>query len=172
MAPSPDNQSLMPEPEEHEISHSEAAEAQEDKSREIEVIKAAILRQSSYQGPIPNPKLLKEFDNVLPGCAERIVSMAEQQSTHRMFLERTVVVSDSRRANQGLWVGGFIALLFLIGSVFLIYNNHDWAGGTLGTASLASLVGVFIYGTERRRSERIEKNKQMQSANQAQEKED
>jgi uncharacterized membrane protein len=35
-------------------------------------------------GPIPAPEILKAYDIVLPGLAERIVSMAEAQSAHRM----------------------------------------------------------------------------------------
>jgi hypothetical protein len=35
--------------------------------------------------------------------------------------------------------------------------GHDWAGGTIATGSLASVVGVFIYGTKSRKQERERK---------------
>ena len=111
----------------------------------------------TFSGPIPNPALLKEYENILPGSAERIIRMAEQQAAHRQLLERTVIIGDSKRANRGLWVGGVIAFAFLVGAVFLIYNGHDWAGATLGTVDVASIVGVFIYGTISRKSERSQK---------------
>jgi len=33
--------------------------------------------QVAFTGPLPHPASLKEYDNVLPGLAERIVTMAE-----------------------------------------------------------------------------------------------
>ncbi|MDP3879270.1 MAG: DUF2335 domain-containing protein, partial [Dehalococcoidales bacterium] len=111
--------------------------------------------------PIPYPLILKEYENILPGSTERIFRMAENQANHRQILERTVIIGDSKRANLGLWVGGFIAFLFLAGAVFLIYNGHDWAGATLGTVDVASIVGVFIYGTISRKSERLQKAQRM-----------
>lgn len=128
------------------------------------LLREAHIEEHRYSGPIPNPALLKEFDNVLPGCAERIIRMAEEQATHRQLLERTVIIGDSRRANQGLWVGGAVAVLFLAGAVFLIYNGHDAAGATLGTMDLASVVGIFIYGTVSRRAERLKKAKVMSTS--------
>lgn len=124
------------------------------------------IQERRYSGPLPTPALLKEFDNVVPGCAERIIRMAEEQAKHRQLLERTVIIGDSKRANQGLWVGGTIAFLFLVGAVFLIYNGHDWAGGILASVDLVSIVGVFIYGTVSRRSERIQKAKTMNPSTQ------
>jgi uncharacterized membrane protein len=114
-----------------------------------------------YCGPLPSPDLLREFDSVVPGCAERIIKMAEDQSTHRQFLERTVVVGDSKRANHGLWVGGVIAALFLAGSVFLIHEGHEWPGVALGSVDLVGIIGAFVYGTRSRRAERTEKAETM-----------
>ena len=124
------------------------------------------IQERHISGPLPTPALLKEFDDVVPGCAERIIRMAEEQAKHRQLLEKTVIIGDSKRANQGLWVGGTIAFLFLAGAVFLIYNGHDWAGGVLASVDLVSIVGVFIYGTVSRRSERIQKAKTMNPSTQ------
>jgi len=43
----------------------------------------AQVTQETYQGPIPPPSLLQEYDAVVPGSAERILAMAERQSAHR-----------------------------------------------------------------------------------------
>jgi uncharacterized membrane protein len=124
------------------------------------------IEQQIYKGPLPSPSLLKEFDSVVPGCAERIIRMAEEQSNHRQFLEKTVIVGDSKRANHGLWVGGAIAVLFLVGAVFLIHEGHDWAGVALGSVDLVGIVGAFIYGTRSRKAERSEKAETMNRSQQ------
>lgn len=43
--------------------------------------------------------MLKQYDEVLPGAAERILKMAEEQSTHRKQLERKVIDGDDTESS-------------------------------------------------------------------------
>ena len=112
----------------------------------------------SFAGPIPPPSVLEGYEHVLPGAAERILVMAETQSRHRQELESIVVRGDISRARTGLISGLVLSLAFLCVAGLLIYSGHDWAGVTLGTADLAALVGVFVYGRISRKSERASKH--------------
>ena len=58
-------------------------------------------------------------------------------------------------------MGFFFALTFAAVGGWAIHEKHDWAGATISTVSLVSLVGVFIYGTVTRRNEREEKVRAM-----------
>ena len=71
------------------------------------------VRKVSYEhrGPLPAPQTLREYEQILPGVADRIVSQAERQSAHRMELERTVVTSEGRRS----WAGWASATLIGVG---------------------------------------------------------
>ena len=69
-------------------------------------------------------------------------------------IERTVVVSDARRAYFGLLAGFIISLLVIGGSIYLITTGHDWAGVVLIGINLSGLIGVFVYGSKARRDER------------------
>ena len=114
-------------------------------------------RLETFQGPLPKPSDLQQYENIIQGAAERIISMAEKQAEHRQFLEKTVITGDSKRAFCGLWVGAGVALCVLGGAVFLIYSGHDYAGTVIGGLDIVSLVSVFVYGTVSRRSERAQK---------------
>ena len=46
----------------------------------------------SFSGPLPPPEILRKFDEVVPGAAERIIKMAEDQSIHRKELEKNSLV--------------------------------------------------------------------------------
>ena len=41
----------------------------------------------SYRGPLPSPEMLGDYEKVVPGGAERIISMVETQQSHRMAME-------------------------------------------------------------------------------------
>lgn len=132
-----------------------------EESKEIspsQAKKASVTRVEQYIGPIPPPSLLQDYDSIVPGSADRILRMAEQQSEHRQFLEKAVITGDNKRADRGLYVGAFVALSVLGGSIYLIANGHDIAGGIIASIDIVGLVSVFIYGTSSRRSEREKKS--------------
>ena len=116
--------------------------------------------RASWRAPLPPPNALARYNDVLPGSAERILQMAEKQQEQdhniqmeAISIERTVVVSDARRAYLGLLAGFIISVLGIGGGIYLIATGHDWAGLSLAGINLTSLVGVFVYGAKARRDE-------------------
>jgi uncharacterized membrane protein len=107
-----------------------------------------------YSGPLPPPEALAQYNEVLPGAAERIMAMAERQSSHRQGLENIAVSAQTRDSLIGLIFGLVIGLATICGGVICIMNGHEIGGTILGGTGLASLVGVFVYGSQQRRSER------------------
>lgn len=114
----------------------------------------------SFKGPIPPAFMLKEYEEVLSGSAERILSMAERQSMHRQEIEKTVIKSKSISEILGVVFAGLIALAAIAGGLFLIYSGLSIEGFISILATLGSLVGVFIYGTKSERAERAAKREQ------------
>lgn len=110
-----------------------------------------------YKGPLPPPHILKAYDIIQPGFAERIVSMAEKQAEHRQGLERIVIHGDTKRAWWGLGLGFVVAMAFLYVCYLLIMAGHEWAGGIIGTIDLGGLVATFVIGNRQRQRERNEK---------------
>ena len=110
-----------------------------------------------FQGPLPPPEILAEYDKLMPGCAKEIIGLFTKQANHRMDLEKTVVKGDSKRAYLGIGCAFIISLVVIWLSYTLIIKGHGIAGAILGGLDLATLAGVFIYGTTSRRKERAEK---------------
>ena len=118
----------------------------------------------SFSGPIPSPALLREYESILVGSANRLISMAEMQANHRQSLEKVVVEGDSRRADNGLKYGLIVALTGLASAVLLAVAGHESVAMVVGGLDLASLAGVFVYATTVRRAERSKKAEQMRKA--------
>lgn len=116
---------------------------------------------TAYAGPIPPPDLLRQYEELDPGRAAKILNVAERQSDHRMDIERKVITSDIRRSWAGLAAAFILSLTTVCIGGYLVYLDHDTAGATIATAGLGSVVGTFIYGTKSQREERVEKAKLM-----------
>lgn len=114
-----------------------------------------------FQGPIPSPQDLANYDRVLPGLADRLITTFENQAAHRMRLENSATRSENIRSYCGLAAGVIVALAFLAMAGFLIHEGHDVAGGVLGTVDIVALVGTFIYGTNSRKDERLRREQML-----------
>lgn len=111
-------------------------------------------RASFFQGPLPPPETLERYNLIVPGAAERILSMAEVQARHRQQLELKIIESDIRNARTGLHYGLIIGLVSIMGGVLCIWSGHEIGGSILGGVGLTGLVGVFVYGTRQKAKER------------------
>jgi len=114
---------------------------------------------SQYQGPIPPPSILEQYDKVVPGSAELIIQQFEKQSNHRMTLESTVIQADIKRANLGLLAGFLLCIATVIGGCVVAVLSHAGAGATIATAAVGTLAAVFVYGTASRKKERQDRVK-------------
>lgn len=52
---------------------------------------ARVMTSELFAGPIAHPRHLREYEAILPGSAERIVSMAEKAQSHNQAMESAIV---------------------------------------------------------------------------------
>ncbi len=99
---------------------------------------------SATTGDLPPADTVEAYEHVLPGAADRILTMLEHQSQHRIEIERTLVQSAARTERLGQVMGlGFVLLVFLV-ATWLITDGHGPAGTLLAVADLALLAAVFL----------------------------
>ena len=60
------------------------------------------VQQTSFSGPLPPPEILAQYEQILPGAADRLFMMAERQAAHRMELETTVVKGNVLAQHRGV----------------------------------------------------------------------
>lgn len=109
----------------------------------------ASLNLSAYVGPLPPPDTLAQYDKILPGAAERILRMAEEQSAHRRELETTIV--DKNNFYQGL---GIMAGLTVSCGVLIVAAYCISKGASLyGLAAVVALIAGLVYSFSHAKSE-------------------
>ncbi len=94
---------------------------------------------SSYEGPIP-PEMLAEYERVLPGSADRFLTMMEAQASHRIDLETRVIANDVRQSSRGLLVTAWIATLGFGAAIVCAWRSQGIYAATI-VGVLGSILG-------------------------------
>ncbi len=93
--------------------------------------------------------MLAHYDQTLPGLADRIVTMAEEQSRHRREMEREQSRHDSRLESRGQMFGFSIALFSFAAAGALIALDKTLYGMSAVVAAAAGLSGLFVWSRSR-----------------------
>lgn len=93
--------------------------------------------------------MLVKYNEAVPNGAERLMVMAERQSTHRESIEAIVIKSNVQSQTRGSWFGFIIAMTAILGGIYLIKIGMHGEGLASIITSLVALASVFIYGKKK-----------------------
>ena len=112
-----------------------------------------IHQQEVYSGPIPQPDTLQQYDTIIPGAAERILCMAEENARHRREMESaalTAQVEADKRKHREVTRGqlfGITSVLTAFGLAGLaLFLGQATVAGTICGVVVVALATVFITG--------------------------
>ncbi|MCA3442503.1 MAG: DUF2335 domain-containing protein [Rhodobacter sp.] len=89
-----------------------------------------ISQTMSYSGPLPPPAMMAQYNEALPGLADRIMKLAEQEQGIRRRDNGWILSNDTLRV-----VGSILVSLGLIAAgVYCGVIGEPWLGGVLGTS--------------------------------------
>ena len=103
---------------------------------------------SIFQGPLPPPEELARYEAALAGCAERTVSMAEEQAAHRRAIEARMIAEKLAAERRGQVFAFILVLVSMLVGGALIAFDKDISGLTAILGALASVVAIFVYGPQ------------------------
>lgn len=112
----------------------------------------SIQKVEAFSGPLPPPALLEHYEQVLPGSAERIVAMAEGESTHRRSCEQKALEADVALNNRdyderrrGQVLAFIIVFLSGVAGAYFILHGKELAGTVFGGPAIAAIIGAFLH---------------------------
>jgi len=111
----------------------------------------------AHSGPLPSPDSLANYNKIIPNGAERIMRMAENQSSHRLNIENIVVNGQVKQSGRGQMFGLIIAFIAIGSAVLLAMYGHDAVAGILGGTSVVGLVTIFVIGRKDQKQQLEEK---------------
>ncbi len=98
----------------------------------------AVASASRYSGPIPPPDMFREYENILGGAADRILSLAEYNQKNNFDISKNIL--SNNRLNISL---SFIISIapFLASIVSIYFDQSPFLSGAFGFVGLVSLFG-------------------------------
>lgn len=101
-----------------------------------------------YQGPLPPPAMMEEYARLIPNAPERLMSLLEQQTAHRISMESTLITSRIALTKRGQWFAFFLSIFFGVITVVLALSGHPVVSGSIGVTTIVGLAVVFVLGRE------------------------
>lgn len=104
------------------------------------------LTAESFSGPVPPPAVLAKYDLIVPGAAERILSMAESEAAHQHELEIRALEVSGAILTRGQRFALTIGLASLSVAALAIILGEQWAASIVGGSTILGLVSIFVTG--------------------------
>ncbi len=102
-------------------------------------------RVSEYSGPLPPVEDFEGYERVLPGAADRIMTMAEKEQKLRMQAAPRILDNESKQINGA--VATSIGMIIVAG--LAVWQGFDLLAVFFGAPGLASLIRqIFIWWRE------------------------
>ncbi len=107
-------------------------------------VRTYLLESASFHGPLPPPSMFSEYERVLSGSSDRIVTMAEKEQNHRIDWENRGLKASVQDTFRGQWFAFFIAIIAIGGAIYLGKINQPWVAAVLIGVPLTGLVSSFL----------------------------
>jgi uncharacterized membrane protein len=133
------NRPAVSTPNNHEANHH---------SRVVELSQQSI---EIRRGPLPDAAELAQYEHILPGSADRILTMAEEQLAHRIDIENKVIAGDTYRADKGMKYGAILLGLTIICSTIVGVTGNEIAASALAAGGGATSLSTIWANWQRRR---------------------
>ncbi|MEO5337727.1 MAG: DUF2335 domain-containing protein [Magnetospirillum sp. WYHS-4] len=104
----------------------------------------AVLGAELFSGPLPPPTYLRAYEDIQPGLADRIVTMAEFEQQERNHRATARLNAEIRSHGQGVIMGFAIAITLIGGAIFLAMHNQVIVACSLVGAAAVAMVPSFV----------------------------
>lgn len=105
-------------------------------------------KYEGFSGPIPSPDMMARYEEISPGFADRILTMAEKQANHRMQAEDRMIEIERQDSRRGSWFAFLLGMGALAAAVTMVIVEGSAAGAiggsVLGVTGISSIAINFI----------------------------
>lgn len=111
-------------------------------------IKFQILRhrvtQHMHAGPLPPPEYLRDYNDIIPGAAERIMAMAETEQKHTHQMDKTTAKYSFIQFILGQIFAFTIGIFAIAAAAYCLLKGHGWPAAIFGIGGIATIIRPFL----------------------------
>ena len=93
---------------------------------------------------MPHPEILRGYDQILSGAAERILTMADLDQKHQIELENSALHLAAKEIKRGQIFGLVVSISAFIASIASLILDFEKAAMVIGGTTVVGLVTVFV----------------------------
>lgn len=112
-------------------------------------------------GPLPPPSMLRGYEEVLSGAADRIFTLMERQSAHRQRLESISLEGGSRSRDRGQFFAFILCALVVVGGFIAIYLGQGLVGMAAIIVAIGGVAATFLATRQRQQRQLREKQESL-----------
>jgi uncharacterized membrane protein len=91
-----------------------------------------------------SPQDLREYEAIQPGFTNRMLTLAERETEHRMTQEAAQDEATIRLAARGQMLAFVIVMTLVLGGIAAILTNHSIVGFAAVITAAAALAAAFV----------------------------
>lgn len=117
------------------------SDEQEDEATAAEILESlppeqvlAVIKSAYHSGPVPSPQALQQYNDILPGLADRLVTMAEKEQSIRAGETRHF----SWNVTLKVFASVIVSLAMVLGGVYCAIIGEPTVGGIIATSGVIS----------------------------------
>ena len=114
------------------------------KESNVSVQTVATLNHVAWRGPIPPPEVMQAYNKLVPNSAERILKMAEDNSRHKIELEKRQQDDKYKTVTLGQHYALIFILVFFATAIIGLFLGYPFTSGVIGSVGIASIVSALI----------------------------
>lgn len=99
-----------------------------------------------FSGPIAHPKHLREYEEICPGAADRIISMAERNLDHAQNMQTQAMAGDIADVKAGRAYGFWALMALIVAASGSAYNGQEGIALAFLGAGALGVIGQLIQG--------------------------
>lgn len=99
---------------------------------------------TTFQGPLPPPDVLREYQKIMPGSPDRFLKLVEKEQEQTHAKENLIIDSQIRQNWAGMIIGAVLIILFFIGAIWLALKDHDTVAGIIFSTTIIAIATIFV----------------------------
>jgi uncharacterized membrane protein len=112
------------------------------------------LEATRFEGPLPPPEQLAQYQQISPAFAERVVQMAENEQNFRHADIQVIRGIQQKIIGRGQVFGFIISLAIIAGGILLIMSDKPTSGFISILAGVSTVAGPYFYRTYTERKQK------------------